>query len=363
MDAGECVRKLRQEMERIPRFLIIRIRSLGDSILALPLLDALHAWRPDLQIDVLVEASFAPVFFRQPAVHETLAIKEQHWPGAAAWSRLQTCLELRRRRYSAVLNLHGGSTSLLFTLATGSRMRIGQEKYRQAWTYHALIPSPFAVWQRQDLHTVEDQLTLLRWLEIPIPERLAARLYLDDSARGRVSKRLHIAGIGDSPYLVIHATATLPSKQWAERNFAELGDRLLERHGIPVVFTTGPRESQVLLDIGRHAKRSHFFWADLELEDLFALIEGCRLFIGNDSGPTHAAAALLKPVVVVWGSSDFRVWHPWETEYQAVRLDLPCMPCPGYACAAYGSPKCILDVRVDAVFDAVQSMLQTNRED
>jgi ADP-heptose:LPS heptosyltransferase len=93
------------------------------------------------------------------------------------------------------------------------------------------------------------------------------------------------------------------------------------------------------------------------LDDLLALIEGCHLFIGNDSGPTHAAAALGRPLVVVWGSSSFEVWHPWETEYEVVRLQLPCMPCPGHNCAVYGAPRCIDDIPVDHVFDATKRFL------
>ena len=72
---------LRQELQRIPRLLLIRLRSLGDSILSLPLLESLHCWRPDLDLDVLSEAPFAAVFSNHPAVHETLILRPRAWPG------------------------------------------------------------------------------------------------------------------------------------------------------------------------------------------------------------------------------------------------------------------------------------------
>jgi ADP-heptose:LPS heptosyltransferase len=71
----------------------------------------------------------------------------------------------------------------------------------------------------------------------------------------------------------------------------------------------------------------------------------------------HAAAALKRPVVVVWGSSNFQAWHPWNTEYEAVRSDLPCMPCPGYTCAAFGEPRCIMDIPVSPVAEACERIL------
>jgi heptosyltransferase-3 len=129
-------------MERIPRLLVICLRSLGDSILALPLLESLHEWRPDLQIDLLAEAPYASVFSRHPAVHETLVLRPRHGAAGKGWQRVRACYEIHRRRYAAVLNLHGGTTSSLFTLASGSRLRIGQQKYRHAWIYNYLIPPP-----------------------------------------------------------------------------------------------------------------------------------------------------------------------------------------------------------------------------
>ena len=84
-----------------------------------------------------------------------------------------------------------------------------------------------------------------------------------------------------------------------------MADYLSEKHGASVILTSAPSESEVLREVAKHASRTHHYWPDLGLEELFALIRGVRLFIGNDSGPTHAAAALVRPIVVVWGSSNF----------------------------------------------------------
>ena len=86
-------------------------------------------------------------------------------------------------------------------------------------------------------------------------------------------------------------------------------------------------------------------------------IQASKLVIGNDSGPAHAAAALKKPMVVVWGSSNSVAWHPWRTNYELVRSDFPCMPCPGYTCHAFGRPRCILDIPVDRVLLACERIL------
>ncbi len=347
---------LAKELAAVPRLLLIRLRSLGDSILTLPLVEALKAWRPDLVLDVLIEAPFAPVFAGHPGVGETLVLRPKSSPDSAGLTRFGALRAIRRRRYPSVLNLHGGTTSMLFTLASGARIRIGQRQHRYNRACSALMPASSQVWGREKLHTAEHQLTLMRWLGLPMPDIPSGRLHLEAGAAERIRRRLGNAGIV-SGFLLVHPTATLHTKRWPAANFARLADALAAEHGLPVVFTSGPGEAQVLVDAGAAARRPHLYWSDLALEELFALIGGCRLFVGNDSGPAHAAAALRKPVVVVWGSSSYSAWRPWNTEFEAVRSELPCMPCPGYECAVFGEPKCILEIPVEPVLEACRRLM------
>ena len=350
---------VRARLEKIPRLLVIRLRSLGDSILSLPLLQALRSWRPELEVDVLVESPFSAVFTTHPAVHEALILQPRKNANSDGWSRLRAIAEIRKRRYPAAIDLHGGTTARLFVLASGAGLRIGEE-CRRSLIYNAAIPASSSVWNVRTLHTTEHQLTLLKWLGLPVPQDLRAHLHLPAEAREKGARRLRDAGIEPSGYFLIHPTATLATKQWAPANFASLGDCLFQNYGLPVVYTSGPQEAQVLLEIGRHAGQKHRDWSDLNLPELFAVIHGCRLFIGNDSGPAHAAAALGKSMVVVWGSSDYRAWHPWKTDYELVRSDLPCIPCSGYKCPEYGEPRCILEVPVSRVWQSCLDILARN---
>ncbi len=346
---------LRKELECIQRILLIRLRSLGDSILALPLIHSLKSWRPDLQLDVLIEAPFAAVYVNHPDIHETLVVRSRNVPEGGGWPRIRAVYEIRKRRYPAVMNLHGGATSKEFLACSGARLRIGEADHRASWIYNAPVPPSSGIWGRTDLHTIEHQLSLMRWLELPLSEELGGCLHVDPAARERIRNRIAQAGI--SKYFLIQPTATLATKQWSAANFALLGDRLQERYNIPVLYAAGAKEVPVLREIQRSAVKTHLYWQDLPLSDLFALIEACHIFIGNDSGPTHAASALKKPAIVVWGSSNFRAWRPWSNKYEAIRSDLPCMPCPGYRCHAFDEPKCIRDIPVSRVFEACERML------
>jgi ADP-heptose:LPS heptosyltransferase len=347
-----------QQLAAARRLLLVRLRSLGDSILSLPLIDALRSWRPELLIDVAVEAPFAPVFSHHPAVNETLVLRPRGARGVTGWSRLHTIREFRRRCYDVALNLHGGSTSLWLTVASGAELTIGQASHRQSWMYGARIPPSSTVWKRERLHTVEHQLTPLRWLGLPIPVPPTLRLYPNPALRETFDIRLQSAGLAPEEYVVIHPTATLETKQWLPDRFASVADAVSREFGLRVLFTAAASEQAVLERVRKVAHQEHLYWNDLELDGLFWIISNCRLFVGNDSGPTHVAAALDKPLVVVWGSSNFAAWHPWGKRYEAVRSDLPCIPCPGYECAEFGRPRCILDIPVDPVIEACRRILR-----
>lgn len=345
---------LRNRLEKTSRILLIRLRSLGDAILTLPLIEALNRWRPELKQSILIEAPFAPVFRNHPAIDEVLTLRTRRGNESHAWTRSRAVVEIAKRRFPAVFNLHGGSTSMAFTAFSGAPIRIGQQYHRGSWLYSDGIPSSTEVWGMSTIHTVEHQMTLLRWLGIPIGIQ-SARLHLEDGARARIRERLGQNGTED--YVVIQPTATLATKQWPPARFAQLGDWLAARVGLPVIYTAAPHEASVLNEVRRSAAHPHVYRSDLDLDELFALIENSRLFVGNDSGPMHAAAMLGRPVVVVWGSSNFKAWRPWSTDYEAVGSDLACIPCPGYACRVYGEPRCILDIPVSRAAEACERLL------
>ncbi len=75
--------------------------------------------------------------------------------------------------------------------------------------------------------------------------------------------------------------------------------------------------------------------------------------------PAHIAAAFKKPLVVIFGSSNSKVWHPWsEVPYKLIRTNLSCIPCPGYTCSEFPEPECIKQITVKEVISALDELLK-----
>ena len=105
---------------------------------------------------------------------------------------------------------------------------------------------------------------------------------------------------------MLHPFASAPEKAWPVQNFVELARRLRDL-GLPSHIVAGPADNVKPF-------AGHEILKAAPLEQVKNLMAGAELFIGNDSGPAHIAAAFGVPVVVLFGPSDPVTWAPWKTE-------------------------------------------------
>ena len=250
---------------------MIRLRSLGDCVLTTPALSLLKQHRPDLKISVIVEPRFAEIFADNPDVDETRD---------------------SMTRADLVLNLHGGTRSMILTALSRAKFRAGFAHHRYGFVYSNKIPTAqriLGVTRR--VHTAEHLASAMFWLGVPKQEIPRAKLFADSPPHRR-------------PYAVIHPFASAPGKAWPAARFIEIARNL----NLDPVFLAGPTDD---LEPFRDFQTSRE-----SLKVTKSLLAGASLFIGNDSGPAHIAAAFGIPVVVLFGPSDPITWAPWRTESQ-----------------------------------------------
>ena len=98
---------------------------------------------------------------------------------------------------------------------------------------------------------------------------------------------------------------------------------------------------------------------ELPLPEVAALAARSQIFVGNDSGIAHIAAAVGTRSVVIFGSSNVAHWRPWNKAAAEVVLEeMPCQPCHGYFCEKFPQPECILRVPVERVLAAIDKTLR-----
>ena len=275
-------------LERVPeqgRIAVIRIRSMGDCILTTPALSLLKHARPDLTIAVVAEERFQALFEGNPDVSEILP---PAWPVVRKW------------RPDLCLNLHGGGSSAVIAALSGARFRAGFSHFRHAWIYNVRIPRAQQILGvTGKVHTAEHLASAAFHLGAPREEIPRARLFADKIAPAA------------PPYAVIHPMAAAADKTWPAERFAEVAAYLEKSFDLTQVFIGGPGEDLSLFQRWRTVTGA-------PLAEIKSLIASASLFIGNDSGPAHMAAAFGIPVVVVFGSSDPAIWAPWRTQAEVL---------------------------------------------
>ena len=274
-------------IDRLPRnsrVAILRFRSLGDCVLTTPAIQLLHNYRPDLRIGVSVEDRFREIFDGHPAVHEVLA---------------PTITAVRRFRPLLCLNFHGGTRSAWMTLLSGAQYRAGFGHYRNQFAYNLRIPRAQEILGlERKVHTAEHLASAMFYLGVPrtgIPRARTAGLPAGHPA-GRLA--------------IFHAVAATPEKTWPAERFLEIA-RHLAAHGLEPVFIGAAAD-----DLSPF--RAYRVQTGLPLREVNQLLSQAALFVGNDSGPAHMAAACGLPVIVLFGSSDPEIWGPWQTAGEAL---------------------------------------------
>jgi len=274
---------MRNVLERLSpgaRVSVIRLRSLGDCVLTTPAISLLKQARPDLRIAIVVEDAFAPVFAGNPDLESILA---------------PTASDISSWRPELTLNLHGGVTSCRLTIAARSRWRAGFAHFRFRPVYNLQIQRAQEILHvDRKVHTAEHVASAMFFLGVPQGEIPRARLFAKPLRNAR-------------PCAVLHPVASAADKTWPSTNFLAVAEHLDKRLGLEPIFIAGPGESL-------HPFAPYRGFAGAPLEEIKSLLAGASLFVGNDSGPAHMAAAFGLPVVVLFGSSDPDIWRPWRTE-------------------------------------------------
>ena len=331
----------------VHRVLVIRLRSIGDTVLSTPSLIALRRFLPDAQIDILLEDWVAPLLTGFDSVDSVVSM------GKASIDRLSTARQIRRTKYDVVFNLHGGTTSTMLTRATDARHRVGYAYYQYSFLYNHLLSSSADFWNSEKTHSAEQQLALLGFMGVPVEDRPRSRLIVSDTARRSLAQRYSLR----EPYALIHPASLFRTKQWSSKNFGDVVDYLAGRR-MNAIAVASPAENSVLKELLAATRSPVIIADDLTLPEITALASEATLFVGNDSGIAHIAAALNTPTVVVFGSSNRDHWRPWtDAPNEIVFNPFECQPCPGYECEVYGEPKCILSVSSDQVIAAIDRVL------
>ncbi|MBM3239070.1 lipopolysaccharide heptosyltransferase II [Candidatus Poribacteria bacterium] len=352
----------------IKKILILRPDGIGDLLNSTPAISLLRKSYPDAHITVFVRPLNAEILIGNPDVDEVL-IYDRMGKHKRLLERLKFFHRLWKAGYDLAVVMYTASWYNLLAYVSGAKYRVGryQKRFKSTLTH----PSR-QTYAKGTVHEVERNLDLVRRIcddEIASPSQktksfdLVLNLSVEENqwAYDFIQK----FSISEDDFLVcIHPGGSSFDKLWTEDGYAQIADRLVNKFGAKILMLHGPSEAKLAIDIQQRMTHDvipdtigmFHIYAPESLRQLAALINCCKLFICNDSGPMHIAAALNVPIVAIFGPTDHVRWAPRSPNAQIARRDMPCWPCSAHKCK--NNFECTKLLPVETVWEKIETLLK-----
>jgi lipopolysaccharide heptosyltransferase I len=335
------------------RFLVVKFGSLGDIVHCLPSVAQLRNAFPGAEVDWLIERKNKIVVEQSGLDVRLIPIDTYQWrnsPGIGSAKEIAELIwALSTDGYDCAIDFQGLVKSAFFAYLSGAPVRIGWERdfLRESVSrfFYTEVVTP------KRIHIIDQQMELLKPLGIDPVWETEIRLQAQAAARRSVQHK--VEGLAD--YIVINPGGNWLTKCWEPERYGELALRLMN-DGHPVVVTWGPGEEDLKRRLVRSAGRG-VREVPTTLEELVALCETARLFVGGDTGPMHFAAAVGTPIVAIFGPTSSDRNGPFRREDIVVEKRLSCRPCYERDHCPLEHWQCMLDITVDQVYEACRKRL------
>ncbi len=329
------------------RILLIKLRYIGDVVLSTPLLPILRKRFPEASLTFLVNPGTESVLFGNPYLEKIMVLPRKEWGNQLA------CYQtLRQAGFDGVVDLTDGDRSAFLSYWTGAGIRLGfnREHRWRGKLYTQVLPSDYG-----SMHMVDYHAQALTALGISDPVG-KPELYLRPDDHEQVDHLVASLQIGQAPLVLLHPLARYANKAWPLERFAALADWLADQGAVVALIG---HESEML--IGEHivnltTSKPRNVMGQTQLRQLAAMMKRSALFIGNDGGPMHMAAAVECPVLGLFGPSDPHVWGPRGGKVSVIYKGLECEQCFHHRCSR-GEEGCMRQISVEEVCRAARLFL------
>jgi lipopolysaccharide heptosyltransferase II len=342
------------------KILILKPSSLGDVLQALPVLRLLKLHWRDAEIFWWIDSALAPLLAGDPDLAGVVLFERKRWRSPRHWPEMFRSLRwLRAKKFDLVIDLQCLARSGAFAWLARGKFLIGLDEAREGARgfYDVAVP-------RKSFHThaVDWYLSVLPELGVPVhknfnwlPERPAVAAEVKQKWPGENSQ----FAIRNSQLILLQPGARWQNKRWPVEQFAELARALAGKFPAARLAVLGGKDDELLGEIISQAAPQPCLnlCGQTSLLEMVEWIRRCDLLITNDTGPMHAAAALGKPLVALFGPTEPRRTGPYGQLENVLRLELACAPCMKSRCHFEKPEECLRAISPAQVLARVQKLL------
>ena len=328
--------------ERAPRFLIVRLGSLGDVVHAIPAVAALKRRHPAAIIDWVVDPRYVGLVNLVTVVDSVFPFDPRRSLAAfSTWRQIG-----RGIHYDAAIDLQGLLKSAVLARLVGARRTIGFSREHLREPLARLLYSQ-TIDPGDAPHVIQKGIGLMRAVGVDDPSIAFPLSIPRSSAAEAVTAR-----IGSGDYALINPGAAWPNKRWPPDRFGQLATAIRQRHGLRSVVLWGPGEDAAASAIAAASRGAAEPAPPTSITDIVALAKGARLMVSGDTGPLHIAAAVGTPIVALFGPTRAERNGPWFASDMSISRFDRCV-CH-YERQCRRDRPCIDDISVEEVLAAIE---------
>nr|WP_321399772.1 lipopolysaccharide heptosyltransferase II [uncultured Desulfobacter sp.] len=325
----------------------------GDAIMTTPVLRSVRKNYPNAQITVLAKPWVIPVYAHNPNV-DHIMVYDNNGRHKRGIGTLSLAADIRQYQFDLAVLMQNAFEAALITWLGCVKERLGfNTDARGVLLNRAVKMDP----KLKQGHLIDYYIAILKGAGL-LTDGRKLDLYLSKEDRQTAGNILKQTGLDQSaPIIGINPGATGgTAKRWFPERFAKVAEKLSKKFNTKILIFGGSADRTLGDEISQAAPDCCINLAGkTSLGQAFALIETCRLFITNDSGLMHAAAALNINQVAVIGSTNFKATCPANENSVVIRVPVPCSPCMKPECPI--DHKCMDLISVDMVYEKAIEIL------
>ncbi|WP_225721262.1 lipopolysaccharide heptosyltransferase II [Candidatus Vallotiella sp. (ex Adelges kitamiensis)] len=336
--------------------LIIAPNWIGDALMAQPLFALIKRLYPGIILDAVAPAWVAPILARMPEIRQIYSANFTH-SKLQLYQRWKLAGNLRKSVYNVAYVLPNSLKSGLIPWFSGIPLRIGYTGEGRYMLLNIRHPNPLRG-KRASMVLYYAALAYAPGAKVPSnlpPPQLA----IDLNESIRVLHRFNLDT--RAPLIVFCPGAEYgPAKRWPPNYFAALANMIRQSFPYMQVIALGSFKDRIAAQaIVENAPNIYNLCGQTSLDEACALIAIASVVVTNDSGLMHVAAALCRPLVALYGSTDPRYTPPLSSLAKVQWLHLACSPCFARECPLYHL-NCLHELSVDQVFNDLRAILVDN---
>lgn len=304
--------------QHVRNILVLKWGALGDLVASTSAIKALRDNYPDAHITLLTNHLMEQICPAGFIVDELVFLNTRSTHVQDSLLRqLKTMWYLRRKKFDIAVNLRWTSErSAVMTYLTGAKIRVSSGPKDALRLYTMPLQHPIGPY-----HEIHRHLDIIKALGCTVYDEIPV-VCITEEQQKRVDIFFAESDLKKENTLCIHPGASRPVRAWLPERYAEIGKRFVERYNAKILLTYGKGEEQLVQHIAAAIGTNAVIGHSPTIGDLAALIQHCKLFLSNCTGPMNVAVAARTPVVALLGSSDPIDWGAYGSMHVNIKSPL-----------------------------------------